>query len=143
MYSNYKFDISLDTVYDCSPYKKHGARKGIFGSNSLPKYALDIPALVDKICEDQSVGVHDALQISSAGALALISPNPVSELLNVELIQTQKILGQIYASDGRLVREITLYDKVNYLDVSALPSGAYWIKLSNAKTTKTQRFVKI
>ncbi|MFN0213428.1 MAG: LamG-like jellyroll fold domain-containing protein [Saprospiraceae bacterium] len=143
LYSNYKFDINLNPVYDCSPYENHGVRKGFGGTNNLPQYALDIPILLDKLCEPQSVGVEDGLHQSTADNLALISPNPVVDHLLVELTEMQQIYGQIYASDGTLVRTITLADKVNTIGVSALPAGAYWIILSNAKTSQTQRFIKI
>ncbi len=143
LFRNYKFDINIDTVYDCSTFKKHGAREGVFGANNLPQYSPIIPSLIDKICEVQFVGVHDAFPNPGADALAFISPNPVSEILNVELTENQKVFGQIYAADGRLIRAITFAEKVNTIDVSVLPSGAYFLKLNNQRTTKTHHFMKI
>ena len=143
IYSNYKFDVDADTVYDCSPYQRHGIAEGLGGLNNLPKHSSDIPQLVDKMCETELVEVNPELKNPNDAVLAKISPNPVADFLNVEYLGNQTINGQIYASDGRLVLEITFADKVNNLDVSALPSGTYLIKLSNAKTTKTQRFIKI
>ncbi|MFN0173609.1 MAG: LamG-like jellyroll fold domain-containing protein [Saprospiraceae bacterium] len=143
LYSNYKFDIDTDTVYDCSTFKRHGARKDASGANNLPQYSLVIPSLVDKICEPQSVGVQDELINQSVDELALISPNPVSEMLNLELTENKKILSQIYAADGRLLHTITFAEKVISIDVSALPSGAYFLKLSNKETTRTHHFIKI
>jgi len=143
LYNNYKFDIDTDTVYDCSAFKRHGARKGASGTNNLPQYSPVIPSLVDKICEFQSVGVLDELLNQGMDELALISPNPVSEILNVELIENREIHAQIYASDGRLIRSITFAEKVNRIDVATLQSGAYFLKLSNQKTTRTHPFIKI
>jgi len=143
LYSNYKFDTNSDTVFDCSPFKRHGLRKGTLGANNLPQFSPIIPSLIDKMCEFQFVGVQDEFINQGTYELALISPNPVSEILKLELTEHKDIRGQIYTSDGRLVRSITFTEKMNSIDVSALPAGTYLIKLSNAEITETKRFIKI
>jgi hypothetical protein len=143
LFSNYKFDINQDTIYDCSINKKHGTRKGVLGANNLPQYSTDIPTLMDKMCEIQFVNVDDELQNPGSDALALITPNPASEILKVTLIENQKILGQIYTADGKLIRTFSFTDKLNDVDVSTLPSGAYFLKLNNDKTSQMHPFIKI
>lgn len=143
LFSNYKFDINQDSIYDCSINKKHGTRKGVLGANNLPQYSTDIPTLMDKICEIQFVSVDDELQNPGSDALALITPNPASEILKVTLIENQKILGQIYTADGKLIRTFSFTDKFNDVDVSTLPSGAYFLKLNNDKTSQMHPFIKI
>ena len=141
LFNNYKFDINLDTLYDCSPEKNHGLRKGIFGPNNLPQFSTDIPTLTDKMCEVQLLSNTEE-ESSTTIKTVFVSPNPVTETLTVELIQVKKIKGQIFSSDGRLMREVWLSDKINAIDVSTLPSGAYVLKLGNDRTFLTESFIK-
>lgn len=143
LFSNYKFDINVDTVYDCSPYERHGIRQGASGLNNLPKYDTDVPPLLDKMCEVQLVGVEGELIAPNQGMVVVVSPNPVRGILHVEMKGTQKLAGQIYASDGRLVREISILGGVHTIDISSLPSGTYLLKLGNAEVSKTLSFIKI
>jgi hypothetical protein len=143
LFGNYKFDLNADTVYDCSPNKRHGKRQGALGLNNLPKYVTDVPPLVDKMCEVQLVGVEEELSAPNQGLVVAISPNPVREILHVEIKGAQKVAAQIYASDGRLVREILILDGIHTVDVSSLPSGTYLLKLGNAEVSKTLSFIKI
>ncbi len=68
-------------------------------------------------------------------------PNPSKELLFMEIENPILSRIQIFNSQGRL-----LWDKEEVpssIDVSALPNGAYFLKISNSKGVQSKRFMVV
>ncbi|MDR0686659.1 MAG: T9SS type A sorting domain-containing protein [Dysgonamonadaceae bacterium] len=74
----------------------------------------------------------------------LITPNPVSDLLNI--VSGTKISHiELYDSSGRMLRAESVQNKTNYrLNVSSLPEGWYVLKIFNTagKQTKVHKLIK-
>jgi hypothetical protein len=142
IYGNYKFDITQDTVYDCSPNKKHGKRFGVAGINNLPQYATDVPPLNDVMCDFQLVGTEPELLTYKSEDLFIISPNPVTTSLEIRVMEAKSLNGQIYNSNGQLIQELEITGQFNKIDVSAFPAGVYLLKLNSSSRSKTASFIK-
>ena len=73
-----------------------------------------------------------------------IHPNPTSDILTVTRSTTSKSQIEIYTSAGLLVltQSIENNETETNINVSALVSGAYMIKLIDEFSNSTQRFVK-
>ncbi|MEO5945035.1 MAG: T9SS type A sorting domain-containing protein [Ferruginibacter sp.] len=74
---------------------------------------------------------------------AVLSPNPVSDVLNVYLSKTGSSLTNIYLydSNGKLVKTLATKENVQTINVSGLAKGLYFIKIANDSTVETQRVV--
>lgn len=85
-------------------------------------------------------GSNDFLGHSNLDALnAYIHPNPASETLFVESdFSLEK--AEIYATNGKLVAEKVISG--NSIDIRALESGLYLLRLSSGEKTHTSRFIK-
>ncbi len=76
-----------------------------------------------------------------------VEPNPVSNELIVELSgdEDADLAMSIVSSDGRIVDERSLHHRVGdgpaRVDVSALPSGVYIVKVQSSAELKTQTFI--
>ncbi|MDR2773632.1 MAG: T9SS type A sorting domain-containing protein [Tannerella sp.] len=80
--------------------------------------------------------------------MSRVYPNPVSDVLNIELdenaieklTESGSIKGKIdvdirlYAQSGVMVRSIISSDKKTQLDVSGLPDGVYFLHVSSGIT---------
>ena len=95
---------------------------------------------------------YELFSIETAGTLLLgsvensntydlinIYPNPAYNLITINSIQKY---DRIEIGDV-LGRSLLLSNNNNtVIDVSVLPSGSYWIRLSNEKETRTEKFIK-
>ena len=62
-----------------------------------------------------------------------IYPNPVNDLLYIEINRALDFTINLYNIDSRLVLS---QSKANYLDLSHLPSGTYMIEIMDLRTGK-------
>ena len=67
-----------------------------------------------------------------------IFPNPATETLNVEIDFAQEQAYQILSIDGKVLKSDILNSSSAQIDISALQSGAYFLKIG----TTSKRFVK-
>jgi hypothetical protein len=74
---------------------------------------------------------------------AVLSPNPVSDVLNVYLSKTGSSVTNIYLydSNGKLVKTLATKENVQTINVSGLAKGLYFIKIANDSNVETQRVV--
>jgi hypothetical protein len=69
-----------------------------------------------------------------------VYPNPVTSFLNVDFTGTNSaVLAEIYDIKGNLASYNTWYSRI---DVSKLPYGTYFLKLTNGSDSKSQLFIK-
>lgn len=70
-------------------------------------------------------------------------PNPANETLNINAGTDIRLASiQIYNVLGQLVRVVSNAENVHSIDVSALPSGNYFIKIVSDKGTSNSKFIK-
>jgi hypothetical protein len=50
LFSNYKFDVPSDDIFDCSLPRNHGKRFGTAGVNFTTQFSTDVPQLTDVNC---------------------------------------------------------------------------------------------
>ena len=58
-------------------------------------------------------------------------PNPVSEVLNVELNELRPVRADLFNSAGQRVRSVVLRSGRNAIDVSEFPAGVYLLRLAD------------
>jgi hypothetical protein len=69
----------------------------------------------------------------------LIYPNPVKDILHINLEKTMQTQVEVYDISGRLVKEKSIKNLNNTLDTSQLQSGIYLIKISNIEGVFTSK----
>lgn len=76
-----------------------------------------------------------------------IYPNPAHDVLNINiksLHNTTNMLAHIINADGKVVSEVNLQQEINNIDISALNSGVYTVKvMDNKQIVFVSKFIKI
>ena len=89
----------------------------------------------------------DALNQANTDASILLFPNPVQQLLNVELVKINSVNTiEIYNHIGQKMTSMTVANqlKTHEIDVSSLPKGTYLVViLLEGKQAIAQKFIKI
>ena len=88
-------------------------------------------AMVGKL-DGLSTGVRDVVVNDDLSAW----PNPVTDVLNIEVAGNKVLLGELLNSAGQRVRNITLRPGRNAIDVGTLPSGLYLLRTMAGSTTR-------
>ncbi len=93
---------------------------------------------------DPSVGVHDIVKINDGLS---IYPNPVSDILNLEItdINTENISINILDASGRLVsnESANFSNGESKIDLSKLTRGTYFIKVNDLNKTTIRKIIKL
>ncbi len=88
-------------------------------------------------------GPNNSIQsVTQDEVLVLMYPNPVNDILTIEL--SGKEFGTIHLVDasGKLIRTLEIHSGVNKIDFSELDAGMYTIQVGNFNYTKKLRFIK-
>ena len=73
-----------------------------------------------------------------------IYPNPVTDILNVEVTETEKYtLIRIFDAFGRIVKEIAPVTSTNQINVQNFPFGTYTLMLMGNDVMKSFRFIRL
>ncbi|WP_161806997.1 RICIN domain-containing protein, partial [Hymenobacter sp. AT01-02] len=84
-----------------------------------------------------------AAQPATADASPTLYPNPVRDVLHINLPQSSRdTRARILNMTGQVVRSLPLTGADGALDVHDLPSGLYLVELATATQTTRLRFVK-
>jgi hypothetical protein len=115
---------------------------GVLDEVRLYNYALP-PDKVKNLYKNNTT-THTQ-QVSISDAPLQVAPNPFSHsihLLDAAWKEHRGIL-QLYQTDGKMIKAWTL-EKLsnNSLDLSYLPAGSYWLKLSSNGQVKAQLIIK-
>ena len=77
-------------------------------------------------------------------SITAVSPNPTSSLLNITFNQTLAAATLIISdATGKVAAEYKVSGSTYSLDMSALPSGAYYCTLRTQDNIDTQKIIKI
>ncbi len=88
------------------------------------------------IVEGQTLGLEDTLTNS-----LILYPNPATDVLNLNTTQgLENAIYTIFSIDGKLIQNNRVAS--NTIDVSALSSGNYILRIVNNGDIKTQKFIK-
>ena len=73
-----------------------------------------------------------------------VAPNPAVDQLNVTVKNDKFQVSQLYVVDmtGRVVSAQNVQENNISLDVNALSSGMYFLRLTDGKTNVTTKFIK-
>ena len=66
-----------------------------------------------------------------------IFPNPVSDVVNIEVmteLNSEGLIFELYGLDGKMVRSVQLINSFNTVSINNLPSGQYFYILKNSDT---------
>ena len=133
---------SLGTACDYLPFSFYlGGKRTYYGLPNNPNYELG--PLASSLCDTiTSVGIEP----NKANFAFNLYPNPTINkvTLNINALKPNEIATlSIYNNLGALLlqKEITLHTQS--LDVTDLPNGIYFIQLSTAEFTATQKLVKM
>ena len=91
--------------------------------------------------------INEAKIIKTPKLLFNVSPNQVNgnevilDILNPALIEATPI-AKIYDNAGKLIKEISIKQKLTTIDISTFLSGTYYLIISNEMTSKSVSFIK-
>ncbi len=71
-----------------------------------------------------------------------VYPNPVQDILNVELSSTEDALISIFNLNGQLLREMTTNEPITKVNFSELEAGIYIVRITNSRSQSVQKIVK-
>jgi hypothetical protein len=72
-----------------------------------------------------------------------IYPNPTQDHLTIDFKSDEKVYNcDIYTTDGKHVKKITIFQGKNSINVSNLITGVYILKITNDLQTKSFKFIK-
>ncbi len=96
-------------------------------------------------CSDTStieILIGDPLRIENIHGLTSIFPNPVHDVLTIQLPELNGIVNiQIYSVNGQIISQQIANQGSNKLDVSQLSNGIYLLKICSEKGIETHRIV--
>lgn len=132
---------TLDTKSNSVTLQDDESINGVSGIVSFfedPDGELYLVSLGGTIYKVSAEDVTTALGHESYEKIS-ITPNPVSNELNLNISEFDK--AQIFSMDGKLMNEYQ--SPRNTINVSALPNGTYFIKISKNNQRFVGKFVKL
>ena len=93
-------------------------------------------------CMDNLTPVISTDVKEATASAAKIYPNPASNELYVEVSDAS--VKDIFVTDlaGKQIAAYKVKDKLTRIPTATLPSGIYFLQMTNGKQTATQRFIK-
>ena len=76
------------------------------------------------------------------GTKLSIYPNPVSNILNIELDKMTSFSANIIDVNGKIMFKIDINETHTALDISNLAAGIYFLKLNTESINDTYKFIK-
>jgi hypothetical protein len=143
LYSNYKFDISSDSIYDCSLYKRHGVIQNIYGIGLSAQFTTNTPNIEDVACFTNFKD-GDSDGADSYTNEMLILPNPTNDILRVKFAQATTGNFVIYNTAGQLLLSLNISEKIfeKEISISNLPAGHYILSVTTPYQVLSKKFEK-
>jgi hypothetical protein len=71
-----------------------------------------------------------------------IWPNPANKLLNIDIGNNSSCYGNLYASNGQMIKNLKINRRNNLYDISNLKTGIYLLQIPTLKGMISRKFVK-
>lgn len=71
-----------------------------------------------------------------------VYPNPASDMITINLDENTQSTAMIYSADGRIVASHVFAGKVNRVPLNQLPTGSYFLQLTQGGKVYSSSFVK-
>ena len=111
----------------------------IIPNNTTNSYAMMTSGGVQNV----SVEFIDPQSIKNNNSTTFqLFPNPVNNILTIARATSAKARIEIYNSLGTIIHSFEMNETEAEINVSALPSGIYWLRLINDNSCTTRHFVK-
>jgi hypothetical protein len=113
---------------------------GDFYSNSTAMLSFSEGVVINEVFLPSANSINNNWIVSNS---IKIYPNPVTDKVTIETsaIQTNGQLSIITLTGQQLIsRQVTELETV--IDLSTLPSGVYFVRLTNDKTVQVGKFIK-
>ncbi len=140
LYSNYKFDMSSDTIFDCSINKRHGIRQNISDISLFPQFSTDIPSIADINCTELFTNGPEE-QLNEIR----IFPNPTNNTLTIQFFEPTLCKFVITNVKGQIVMSENLTEKIleKTLFLTQLPVGTYVLNVISSTYIVTKKIEKM
>lgn len=122
-------DLTSLGLHDSIEIKLTSSDTGAFGMNTPAFFCIDNVEL-----SQVRTGLIDRVNSASLK----IFPNPVSDLLHIQNTQYEDLKYELYQFSGQLISA----GNQTSIDMSTLPKGVYFIKVTVNKETTTKKFIK-
>jgi hypothetical protein len=140
------------TYIDCRPIfvkiKAFGGNPSFLLATAFEWYDIPVP------CKCKATPVidrdnRDTNMLLTQSPRLLLIPNPASNTLNISIGATMydKVHLKVFDLNGKLVLDLPSFvqnpdGRYNYLDISSLPSGTYFVTCIDSQTILTSKFTK-
>lgn len=96
---------------------------------------------LDTLTLSVSISVSATEAGLSAEESFILQPNPAEQILLITSKASDAASIDIYASEGRLLRRVSLQSSTQTIDVSDLPAGIYTLAMNHAQKREIKRLV--
>ncbi len=148
-FKNYQVEYSTDGrnfhAISTIPTSGSGTNNKYSWSHTDPQsgnayYRLKMTDINNRIDYSKTI----ALKIDCKNSSVLLYPNPVADILNVNIINTQNELTNavLYDNTGKLVFSGTFNSGTNSIDMKKFAKGVYQLRLKNNTEIKNYKVIK-
>lgn len=81
-------------------------------------------------------------ETKSSAVQVQIYPNPASQVLNIKWPDGKIADAAIYDAQGKMVKQINANNKMDQINIEALPNGNYFLRFNHASTIISKQFSK-
>lgn len=138
--TTYTYNVSDTTVYFTKTYNAAG------DSLYHKLYFTDFDYTIGEYTFEQSLILHSSINSNNESLSFSTFPNPVNDIVNIEL--SSKSNGSIIISNlnGGIVKTIATTKAENQnikIDMSGLASGVYLLEVNNSQSQITKKLIKL
>lgn len=128
-------DLSALGNADSLEFRLSSTDTGMFGMNTPAYFCVDNITTSDMVVNVEEAIIAEQIQVF---------PNPASSTLTIQLNNFESVLGgSIFDLTGRRVQSISQNELLNnQINIQSLPSGAYWLMISEENRLYKAQFVK-
>jgi hypothetical protein len=113
----------------------------VFESSDTGQFGINTPTYF--CLDDFELSLSTGISYASASNAIRVYPNPVSNSLNLELLESANDFEhyQIFNTSGAIIKTASITGSTQQIDVSDLPPGAYILQVAG-QSSVVKRFIK-